>query len=80
MNYDIRKLNYHQRKAIGKMAVHAVSIEDMPGVGQRTIDSLVKEGLAEIAPGHDMERIRYRLTPLGDYVYDELYRDNRIPQ
>jgi DNA-binding MarR family transcriptional regulator len=73
-------LNVPQRRAIGKLCLIAEPIANLPGVGSKTIESLIGMGLVEIVPPEPNTDVHYRLTPKGDKMHEELSRLNRIPR
>jgi hypothetical protein len=76
-------LNVPQRRAISQMCMSGGEpLSNLPFVGQKSIDELLRLGLIETVPGphppHDEPR--YDLTEAGHLVHGEMWKANRIPR
>ena len=72
-------LNHSVRLAFAYLASsEGESLADMPSVGPKSIDDLIKLGLVEIAVQASSGKC-YRLTKAGYDMYDELSRLKLIP-
>jgi hypothetical protein len=56
-------------------------LNKMPGVGKKSIQRLMKLGLVEESPDTPLgDDIHYRRTDEGNWVYEEMWKANRIPR
>jgi hypothetical protein len=54
---------------------------NMPLVGKKSINRLIELGLIEESPNTPFGApIHYRRTPEGERVYEDMWRNNQIPQ
>jgi hypothetical protein len=80
VDIDVFGYNHAQRTAIGRLALVDEPVQNMHGVGQRTIDQLVDLGVAVQTGEHRRGCPTYRLTDFGGQVHEVLRRANRIPR
>lgn len=76
---DVFSFDAAQRKAISKCALFAEPVQNMPGVGQKSIDALVARGVLEVSGEHRHGWPAYKLTAYGEQVHEALWKANRLP-
>ncbi|MET3900288.1 hypothetical protein ABIB57_004254 [Devosia sp. UYZn731] len=75
---NVFEFNRPQRKAITKCGFIAEFLDNMPDVGQRTLNKLVARGVLEVSDQHRPGAPTYKLTAYGNEVHDALQVAKRL--